>query len=112
MRNSANKVRQTFGIYNHAEFGELYIHSEVLLFFLAGLIPSGPERNLVKPLWSPDGSTGGLNFRFLKRGEPEIDVRTSSSGREMTFSPNHSEVLLIKLLYMYQATCHVATVQF
>ena len=54
------------------------------------LIPPGPEKSWVKPMWPPGGNTGGLNLWFLKRGKPEIDIRTSSFERKRNCGPDHS----------------------
>lgn len=58
--------------------------------FWVGLIHLGAERSRVKPLWPSGGSISVLNFRFLKRGEPGIDTRTSNSGRERKSGPDYA----------------------
>ena len=55
----------------------------------AGLIPSGSKRSPVKPLWPPGGRTSRLNLRFLNRGEPGVDTKTSGSERGRNRGPDH-----------------------
>jgi hypothetical protein len=56
----------------------------------AALFLSGSEKSQVKLLWAVGGSESGLNPRFLKRGKPRVDTKTSSSERRINHGPNHS----------------------
>ena len=58
--------------------------------FCAGLIPPGPERSRVKPMWYPSGSASGLNLRFLKMVELGADTKTSTSGKGRNRGSDHS----------------------
>ena len=44
-------------------------------------------------MWPQGGSTSGLNLRFLKKGKPEVDTKTSSFRRGRNCGPDHSSNL-------------------
>eukprot|EP00268_Persea_americana_P029446 TRINITY_DN2844_c3_g2_i3.p1 TRINITY_DN2844_c3_g2~~TRINITY_DN2844_c3_g2_i3.p1 ORF type:complete len:156 (-),score=9.21 TRINITY_DN2844_c3_g2_i3:539-1006(-) len=71
----------------------------------AGLIPPGPEGSQVNTPVAPRWCTNGLNLQFLKKGEPGVDTKSSSSERGRNRGPDHSANPLgesYKLLYL----CH------
>ena len=63
---------------------------EGVLVLWTGLIPPDWDESQVNPLWPQKESTGGLNFRFLKRGEQMVDTKTSISERKRNRGSNHS----------------------
>ena len=51
--------------------------------------PFGKKKKSGKTPVGPGSSINRLNLQFLKRGEPEINTRTSSSGKEKNRGPDY-----------------------
>lgn len=56
------------------------------------------RKKWVKPIWLSGDNTSGLNFRFLNKGELDIDTRNDNFEREEPLSLPPGQPLRVKEL--------------